>query len=61
MDSAVYVTIAIFMIGVIFHSGRLSARVDKLEEWRTEAREETHQIFEALRRLERLVKGEGVP
>lgn len=34
MTTAVEVTIAMFMAGVIFQSGRFSARLDALEEWR---------------------------
>lgn len=34
MEIAVWVTIAMFSAGVIYHSGRLSVRVEHLEDWR---------------------------
>lgn len=34
METATYVTIAIFMAGVIYQAGRLSVRVEELEKWR---------------------------
>jgi hypothetical protein len=37
METGVAVTIAIFLLGVVYAAGRLSARVDHLEKWREEA------------------------
>lgn len=56
--AALLVTIAIFVLGLTYHLGRQSMRIDKLEEWRKEMREEIHEVFEALRRVEQLIKGE---
>lgn len=44
-----YIAIALFMAGVIFYSGQLSARVTSLERWRREFREEVRQQFQGLR------------
>lgn len=55
MNTAVTVTIAIFMIGVIFQAGRLSVRVEKLEEWRLELMTELKGIRSALRKIENAV------
>lgn len=44
--------------GVIYAAGRLSARVDALEEWRRNMAGELSQIYGAIRRVESLVKGE---
>ena len=38
MDPIAWITIATFAVGVIFFAGKLSARVDKLEEWKAEVR-----------------------
>lgn len=58
MNTAIEVTIALFMITVIFHTGRLTARVEHLEEWRKEFLTEFHEIRNGIARLERLITGE---
>lgn len=60
METAVQVSIAIFAAGVIYHSGRLSARVDALELWRSEIRADLAKLLEGIHRLEGLIKGEEV-
>lgn len=52
MELALQVTIGIFMAGIIFQSGRLSTRVDKLEEWRGEMRAQFEALHGHLLRLE---------
>lgn len=56
--AALLITLALFVLGLAYHAGRVSMRVDKLEEWRGEMRTEVHEVFQALRRVERLIKGE---
>jgi uncharacterized membrane-anchored protein YhcB (DUF1043 family) len=54
METATYVTVAIFMAGVIYQAGRLSVRVEELEKWRASvdaAREEINEHFAELKEL----------
>lgn len=44
VDVAATVTIAIFLAGVIYHAGRLSARLDNLESWRTDVCDDIRAI-----------------
>lgn len=55
---AVEVTIATFVLGVVYAAGRLSNRVENLESWRAEVRNDMTEIRGALRRLEALITGE---
>lgn len=48
MDLAIQVTLAIFAAGVIYHSGRLSVRVEHLEEWRREVGDELRHMSEGI-------------
>lgn len=57
---AVAVTLALFLAGVIYQSGRLAARVESLEAWRTEMTSELSAIHNGIRRLEGMIRGEGV-
>lgn len=52
----VIVTLTLFVAGCIFQAGKLTARVEALEQWRSEQREQMNQIFEAIRALERLIR-----
>lgn len=56
METGVIVTIAIFCASVIWGASRLTARVDHLEQWRTEAREEFRSLHGHLDRIEDLIK-----
>lgn len=50
---AIFATLATFMLGVVFYAGKLAARVDSLETWRSEVRamhEENKGEFAAIRR-----------
>ena len=58
MQQAVVVTLALFVLGLTYHAGRLSMRFDHLEQWRTEIRADVTAIFDLLRNLERLIKGD---
>ncbi len=58
MDNAVVVTIAIFAAGVIYQAGRLTVRVEKLEQWREENLRELNTIHAALRHIESLITGQ---
>jgi hypothetical protein len=57
-DVGAQVALSIFLIGVVFYGGRLTARVEQLELWRAELRGDLASIFKAIHRLERLIKGE---
>jgi hypothetical protein len=50
------VTIAIFLAGVIYAAGRMSARVEALETWRVALETKMDGIHGGIRRLEELVK-----
>ena len=52
MDIAVLVTLAIFIAGVIYHSGQLSSRVDNLETWRTEVKDDIKTIRAVVDRVD---------
>src|SRR3977135_4106 len=58
MYTAVFVTIAIFMAGVIFTAGRLVGRIEKLEEARVETRVELQRIRDAVDTLQNLVRAD---
>lgn len=58
METAGLVALAIFMVGVVFYSGRLTTRVEHLETWRSEVREEFQSLHGHLLRLEHLITGE---
>lgn len=60
MNTAVAVTLAIFVVGCVFAAGRLTARVESLEAWRMQMNGELSSIHAALRRLAGLIKGEEV-
>ena len=53
---AVYVTVAIFMAGVIFALGQGYQRLAHLETWRGEMLAALNDIHKAIRRLELLLK-----
>jgi hypothetical protein len=38
VDYAVLATLATFLLGTVFYAGKLAARIEKLEEWRSEVR-----------------------
>lgn len=40
-----------FILGVTFYAGRLTSRVDRLEEWRAEVRDEFKALHGHLERL----------
>ncbi len=46
LGNAVAVTVAIFVLGIVFTAGRLSARVDALESWRAEV----HGMLDSINR-----------
>ena len=54
------VSVVIFVIGVTFAAGRLSARVDALELWRGDVKRDIDGIFTSVRNLEKLIRGEEV-
>jgi hypothetical protein len=60
MSTAVAVSIALFVVGVVYQAGRLAARVESLEAWRGELRHELDVIHTELRNIVALIKGEGV-
>jgi hypothetical protein len=44
METAILVTVAIFMAGITFHAGKLAARTEALEAWRIDVREEFRRV-----------------
>lgn len=58
MEQAVVVTLFLFLAGIVFQMGRYSMRIEKLEEWRTEQREQHAENLSRFDRLERaLLRG----
>jgi hypothetical protein len=53
------VTVAIFLLGVTYQCGRLSARVESLEQWRARMDTALDNVHNGLRSIEQLIKGEG--
>lgn len=51
------VTIAIFLLGVTYQCGRLSARVESLESWRARMDKTLDELHNGLRTIEELIKG----
>lgn len=58
LNTAIYVTIAIFMAGVVFQFGRLTARLEHLEEWRRDMIGALNTIHDQLREIRDLVANE---
>lgn len=56
MEAATYVTIALFMAGVIYHAGYLAARVAALELWRAEMKADFADIRHSLTELVTMAK-----
>lgn len=48
------------MVAGIYNAGRLSVRVEMLEQWRTEMRADMNVIYTELRNLSKLIQGENV-
>lgn len=57
MTVAVSVTLAIFAAGIIYQTGKLSARVESLEAWRLELRADLKGIYSAIDDVKRLIMG----
>ena len=51
VEFGVLVTIFIFLAGIIYHAGRMSARLDTLESWRNSMRNDMHEISDILGKL----------
>lgn len=60
METGVVVSIALFLVGIVYAAGRLSVRVEKLEEWRSEHNKLHGDIIDGMHRLEMLIRGEEV-
>jgi len=58
MDLAVQVTLAIFCAGVIFHTGRLTSRVESIEKWREEITADIKRIAETTGYIDGALRGE---
>lgn len=59
MEQAGIITIGLFMVSVIFYAGRVSVRLETLEQWRKEVRGQMNEIFKSLRRIEQHMAREG--
>lgn len=57
MNVAIEVTVAIFMIGIIFGAGRLTARVESLENWRNEVRNSLNILHQEINHVAELIRG----
>lgn len=55
---AILVTVAIFLLGVTYQAGRLSARVESLESWREKMDTELTAIHSAIRAIGSMIRGE---
>jgi hypothetical protein len=53
---AIGVTVAIFLLGVTYQGGRLSARVESLEVWRAGMESALTKLHDGLRHIEALIK-----
>lgn len=58
MEPAVITGIAVFVVGVVFQMGRFAARIEKLEEWRAEQRQDMDKLYEELRHIRALITGD---
>lgn len=52
-------TLLALMASLFYQAGRLSVRVEHLEAWRQEVRDDMHAIFAAIRAVEGLIRGKG--
>lgn len=43
-DAATLIAVALFIVGIVYHAGRLSSRVERLEDWRSEVRDDLKTI-----------------
>lgn len=57
METGVLVTVAGFVLGLAYHTGRLSARVEHIERWRQELLADMHAIRESIGTVARHVNG----
>lgn len=53
---SVVLTFSIFLATVIFHTGKLTARVEQLEAWRGSIRQDMHEISETLGTISQEIK-----
>lgn len=56
---AVAVTLVLSLCGLMFHAGRVAARIDSLEAWRNEMRGTLDAVHAAIRRVEDLIRNGG--
>jgi hypothetical protein len=55
-EASLFVTVLVFIGGLVFHAGKLTARVDALEEWEHEARVDIKDVLTTVARIEGLLK-----
>lgn len=53
METGVAVTLGIFVAGLVFSAGRLTVRIERLEEWKGTTEKHLDAVFRALRRIEK--------
>lgn len=56
-EASLFVTVLVFIGGLVFHAGKLTARVDALEEWEHEARGDIKTVLGTVARIEGILKG----
>jgi DNA anti-recombination protein RmuC len=52
----ILLTFSIFLANVIYRTGHLSARVEEIERWRTNIRQDMHEISEKLEEVGNTLK-----
>lgn len=58
METALTVTLGMFFAGIIYAAGRLSSRVESLEEWRRTMEPKLDAIHAAIRQVQHAVDPE---
>ncbi len=53
---SILLTFAIFLINVTYKAGNVSARVDELEKWRINIRQDMHEISDRLGNVDNTLK-----
>jgi len=51
IDAGAFVTLLIFIVAIIFHAGQLSARVEAIETWQRDLRDDLRTIRNSLEDL----------
>lgn len=55
-EASLFVTILVFVGGLVFQAGKLTSRVEALEEWEHEARQDIKTLLNTAARIEGMLK-----